>query len=263
MLNIGRLSLVVSVLITLASCGGSNTQPAASVAPPQTLAITIPPPAASGPSYQFIQGTGPVVILLDMSAQQSLYTTLMGTIPTDLQSAGFTLLSMDVPCHGADADPGYGDALQCWRHRLETGDTDMFLRFCAQLSQVLDEIGAKDVSVVGQSRGGYVAATCAAGDPRIKRLALIAPVTDLMQLEEFQGAGIDQTFFSLDQYKPDLVSDEILVRIGNDDTTVGTAAAVHFGTLVGADMEVVDVPGHVPPDNGATTLWLQQHIVTR
>lgn len=186
---------------------------------------------------------------------QTLYGGSMGRTPSDLISAGFSLLALDLPCHGADATEPAGQELVCWRKRLESGDRQLFTRFCTGLSAVLDHLGAPEAYVVGQSRGAYVAVVCAAADRRLRRLVLLKPVTDLTRLTEFNGFDPGPDFL-LTRYQSALADRSILVRIGNADTRVGTDAAIQFAQTVGATLRVVDIPGHDLPEDGSTVEWL-------
>jgi pimeloyl-ACP methyl ester carboxylesterase len=186
---------------------------------------------------------------------QTLYGGSMGRTPSDLIGAGFSLLALDLPCHGADATEPAGQELVCWRKRLEGGDRQLFTRFCSGLSAVLDHLNVQQAYVVGQSRGGYVAATCAAYDRRLTRLVLLKPASDLTRLSEFSGFDPGPDFL-LTRYQPALIDRSILVRIGNADTRVGTDAAILFAQTVGATLRIVDTPGHDLPEDGSTVEWL-------
>lgn len=241
-----------ALLLLLAACGGGSSGETQAPGPK-----TLPKPAVL-PAYEVIPNSGPLVVLMAFDIQSTLHGTSLGRIPSDLIGAGFSLLALDLPCHGADATEPPGKELVCWRKRLESGDRDLFLRYCAGLSAVLDHLDAKKAYVVGQSRGGYVAATCAAYDQRLTALALIMPVTDLTRLSEFSGydPGPD---FRLGQYRPELITRAILVRIGNDDPRVGTDAATEFARQMGATLRIIDSPGHDVPEDGSTTEWLLAH----
>lgn len=241
-------SLCVALLL---GCGGGSTPVSREPEPLEAL------PPVTTPDYELIPG-GPLVVLLAMGAHDTLYGSSMENVPSDLIGAGFSLLSLDMPCHGPGEDPVVG--LHCWRDRIEAGDINLFLRFCSGLSNVLDELAANDVSIIGQSRGGYVAITCAAYDDRFRRVALLRPVTDLARLSEFADFRLDQALFGTDQFVPYLSDRPVLVRIGRNDQRVGTDAAIAFAEAVGAELHVLDVDGHAGPDEGVTTQWLLERL---
>lgn len=205
------------------------------------------------PSYELIAGSGPTVVLMGTSLFDTLHGAVMGPIPAELIGAGFSVLSLDLPCHGADADPTLLP-LGCWRKRVESGDHEIFSGYCRDLSVVLDKIGARNVSVVGLSRGGYVAAVCAASDTRIVNLALLLPLTDLQSLTEFSGYVVDESEYGLNI--PALRDRRILVRIGPADDRVNTAAVLSFASAVNAEVQMLDAVGHVFQEDGSTVQWL-------
>lgn len=246
--------IILIALSVLCGCGSEISDPRV---PQNEAPPVLPPlPAVELPAYEFISNHGPLVVLMAMDMHTTLYTNSMGGVASDLLSAGFSLLALDLPCHGADATEPAKFELVCWRKRIEAGDTEMFRRFCSGLSLVLDQIGATEAAVVGQSRGGYVGVTCAAYDERIRNIALLSPVTDLQRLTEFDGYAVDQQILGLAQFAPYLGDRHIMIRIAADDSRVGTDAAVTFGQLVNADIRLVDFVGHVPPEDGSTTAWL-------
>jgi pimeloyl-ACP methyl ester carboxylesterase len=208
------------------------------------------------PAYGQIPGNGPTVVLMAFDINQTLYGGSLGTITTDLITAGFSLLALDLPCHGSDATEPAGSELTCWRRRLESGDQQLFTRYCAGLSAVLDHLRVQQAYVVGQSRGAYVAATCTALDSRLTRLVLLKPVTDLTRLVEFTGFDPGPEFL-LSRLAPQLAGLPIMLRIGTQDTRVGTDAAVSFAQLIGANLRLSDTPGHDLPEDGSTVQWLR------
>ena len=247
-----RLAALACLVVAGCSSGGQPdpADPAAE-APP----VLRPLPVASELPYYESVGSGPLVIFLAWDATSTLYNpgTTNGVAQSLIES-GFTLMSFDLPCHGAgqtDEKP-----LRCWRDRLASGDLDLFLRFCAGMSKVIDTLGETEFAVVGQSRGGYVAATCAAYDNRLATVILSAPVTDLQLLSEFDGYAVDQTLFGLSQYYPYLRDKKILVRIGEDDQRVGTDAAIQFAAAVAADLDLLAIEGHSVPKDGKIVNYL-------
>jgi pimeloyl-ACP methyl ester carboxylesterase len=86
----------------------------------------------------------------------------LGNVVPQLESAGYSIVTLDLPCHGADGvdvpavPPGSGESLNllCIAQRIAAGDQDIFLRFCSQLSDALDSLGVSSAAILGVSRGG-------------------------------------------------------------------------------------------------------------
>lgn len=244
-----------------------DTKPLPAVAKP----VCTPENAANPASCEWLGSlsTQPVIVVLGLSAEQSLTDqTAMGPLVPELQAAGYAILSLDLPCHGADATnlpvapPGSGESanLLCWADRIHAGDDGIFLNFCAQLSQAMDELGITRAGLVGVSRGGYVAITCAAFDARFVAIALEAPVTDLNYLAEFKQYPVNEQLFTTAQYVPYLDWRPVLVRIGAHDGRVGTWEAEDFAKAVEAQVEVLDCLGHCAPEDGTTIKFLDTSL---
>jgi len=241
-----------------ASSGCSGGSSPAAVPPLAPL-----PVVKEAPSYTLIKGRGPVVILLATDMNDTLYNVVTGGENVWLIESGYSVLSMDLPCHGANnAMPGV-DPLNCWAWYLEKGDKTLFTEFCAGLSAVLDELHETDVSIMGVSRGAYVAVTCAAYDDRIKNLVLISPLTDLNYLYEFAPSHeVNEQEFGIGQFEPYIKDRPILVRVGARDTRIGTSLAVIFALEVGATLQVLDTIGHSAPEDGSSIKWLESQGFT-
>lgn len=209
------------------------------------------------PHYEYTQNSGPPVILLATSIDDAMSGVALGSIPEHLISAGFSTLVFDLPCHGTDAEAGV-QPLACWRNRLGRGELDMFDRFCEGVSAVMDQLHIPAADVIGLSRGGYVAVTCAASDTRIHNLALLQPVTDLQRLSEFDGYTVNESRYGLTRYASQLKDRRILVRIGERDDRVGTDAAVTFANAVHADLQLLDIDGHNVPLDDSAMNWLMR-----
>lgn len=247
----------VLVVTLLAACGGG-----------ESVQGTVKPLAAEpvvtvAPAYEAAgDPSGPTVIVLATNMHDTLdprQDAVTGGVSGHLERAGFNVVSVDLPCHGADGTPDVSP-LSCWAIRISSGDDQLFTRFCASLSALLDSLNIKDANIVGISRGGYVAVTCAAYDGRFKNLGLIVPVTDLNYLTEFKGYPVDVSRFNIQQYIPYVADRPILVRIGDADTRVGTTLAVQFANDSGATLELLDTIGHSAPEDGSTINWLDEEL---
>ena len=246
-----RLAASFTLLALLTACGGDSSKPPARPLPAMPAADVLP-------AYEII-GSGPIVVVLAMDMQATLYNSATtDTIVPRLLSAGYSVMSLDLPCHGADAEPGV-QPLDCWAQRIAAGDQDIFLSFCAGLFGVLDQLDAPAVGLVGISRGAYAGITCAAYDERFVDVALGIPVTDLNFLTEFKSRPVDQSVFGTGQYVPYIDNRNTLVRIGKDDQRVGTSLAVAFAKKLGSTLELTDAVGHDMAEDGSTIAWLQAH----
>lgn len=236
---------LVSIIVT--ACGGEDPLPH------YDYEVHLSPGV---PEYGLIaRGTSLAVVL---AADIDMTLTGKGnfSISQELAHAGFSVASLDLPNHHPGEEPA---GLDGWRKRIDDGETDLFTGFCNDLSAVLDDLHATRVSVVGISRGGYVAAVCAARDDRIQSIALLAPVTDLLRLREFNGAALNSTIYGLEQYVPILATRAAYVLIGLNDQRVGTDSAVAFAHSIGARLEVLRANGHVVKDHGGAARWVLAH----
>lgn len=242
-----KILLALTTAVLLAGCNESKI----STEPP---AADVPQPLPNAYAYE---KNGPrTVILFSTSAEGTARgeTAGMAQMVPALRAEGFSILFIDLPCHGADKEDM--QPLACWRRRVEAGNTELFTRFCDRLAEVLSIEGIQTASIVGESRGGYVASICAGRDYRITTIALLKPVTDLQKLSEFNGYTVDQTVYGLSLYAGPLIGRPILLRIGPNDTRVDTQSALIWGGMIGAEIMVIESEGHKLPEDGYTTAWL-------
>jgi len=242
-----RMIAVALVTIIVTACGDDPAPPHYGYEIHQNPGV---------PEYGLIARGSSLAIVLASDIDMSLTGNDKLTISQELAHAGFSVASLDLPSHHAGEEP---PGLDGWRRRIDAGETGIFTSFCDDVSAVLDDLHATRVTVVGISRGGYVAAVCAARDERIQSIALLAPVTDLMRLREFSGAMLDPAIYGLAQYVPILATRPVLVRIGVNDQRVGTNAAVAFAHSIGAKVELVKADGHIVKDRGDTARWVLAH----
>jgi dienelactone hydrolase len=152
-----------------------------------------------------------------------------------LAKDGYLCVSLDMPCHGADAKDKEDQGLGGWRRRLEKGE-DLVAGFTARASRVLDYLikekytDPKRVCVCGTSRGGFMALHFAAADSRVKCVAGFAPLTNLLALSEFDGMQNHATTkkASLLNNADKLAGRAVWVCIGNNDLRVGTDEVIAF-----------------------------------
>jgi len=182
-------------------------------------------PAKPAPTLFIFAGA-----LEDMKGQ-SIYTE-SGRI---LAKRGFVYVALDAPCHGGDVKPGEPAGLQGWRHRLEKGDA-LVPPFVKQASEVLDYLikeGYADesrIAACGTSRGGFLAYHFAAGDARVKAVAGVSPVIDLLAVTEFKGLDKHEVTraLNLTQHADKLAGRAVWLSIGNNDLRVNTDDSIVF-----------------------------------
>jgi pimeloyl-ACP methyl ester carboxylesterase len=234
-----RAALVVSALL-LGACESSQ-QP-------------IPQPSV-------ISHDKPLIVMMATDADATLNgNVVVDHLPSALRAEGYELFAMDLPCHST-GQPNVG--LTCWRERVEAGDSDLFTRFCRELSAEITRRNVTRAVVIGQSRGGYVASICAALDFRLSQIILLMPVTDLQKLYEFDGYVVNQNVYGLGQYYPALYGRPISILIGAIDSRVNTESAIRFAIDVDARIELTDSSDHELPGNGATSQWVLDRITER
>lgn len=147
-------------------------------------------------------------------------------------------------------------SLCCSALRIAGGDSTIFVRFCAQLSAILDARDVTEAAIAGTSRGGYIAITCAAYEPRFSVIALNAPVTDLNYLTEFKDHPVDEALFNIEQYEPYIRGRWNFIRGDTDDTRVGSAGFEALAAALEAHTEFLPGSVHAPPEDGSTIAWL-------
>jgi len=145
-----------------------------------------------------------------------------------LAKHGWLYVTIDPPCHGYDHREGEPANLEGWAHRIKSGE-DLAKPFVGRCVEVLDYLveqgytDPKHVAACGTSRGGFCALHFAAADSRIRAVACISPVTDLLALREFKGVTTEQVrsqnVFALAE---NLADTAVWLSIGNNDQRVGT-----------------------------------------
>ncbi|MEO7653484.1 MAG: alpha/beta fold hydrolase, partial [Bryobacteraceae bacterium] len=152
-----------------------------------------------------------------------------------LAGKGFLVVSLDLPCHGAELRPGESSGVAGWRTRLTNGENAVAgftKRAVAVLSYLIEQKYAdpKRIAVAGSSRGGFMALHLAAAEPRIAAAIAFAPVTGLRAVREFKGVANDTLVRSLDimNQAAKLADRAIWISMGHNDTRVDSHHAIDF-----------------------------------
>jgi alpha-beta hydrolase superfamily lysophospholipase len=224
----------------------------------------------------------PTLLVCAGAAEETITHEIYGRTGRHLQTQGWNVVSLDLPCHGADQREGEPEGLAGWRARLEKGEN-----FVADWRRRVDEVvaylvdqGIADPACImadGTSRGGFLACHAAAAGPKsgdfgyVRAVVAFAPVTDLLTLREFAGMENDPLTQQLALVnQADALADRaVWIIIGSDDERVGTDQAMEFSRrLVRAagerglepqvTLQVVPVPGHAskPEWHDLAAAWI-------
>jgi dienelactone hydrolase len=132
----------------------------------------------------------PVVFNFALSAQETIDTAPPARMARKLYDRGIGTISLDLPCHGEDCRPNEPKELDGWRWRLSQGE-DLLSAFIDDCKVTIDKLaGTIDRSRMyasGTSRGAFAAFQLASAESRIKSIAALSPVVDLLVLTEFVG----------------------------------------------------------------------------
>ena len=220
----------------------------------------------------------PTLLLFAWSGEETLTTEPYNRIGDLLYARGWNVVSLDLPCHGADGRAGEPAQLAGWAARCAAGD-DIVATFRQRVNDVVaDRVAAgmadpARIAAAGTSRGGFLAFHAAAGNPLIGAVAAFAPVTDLPVLSEFAGQEQNPLALRLALANAvEMLADRAAwIAIGDADTRVGTDKAVAFArALVAAGrarnvardvtLRVLPVPGHcsLPEWHDEAAAWLVQ-----
>ena len=173
----------------------------------------------------------PTIFTFTMGADDGLLADY-SPVADALLARGWLSITLDLPAHGRDVRSGENrGGLFAWRQRTLAGE-DWIGTFTAKVRAVIDHgvaagyIDPRQIAIVGYSRGGFMALQTAAADPRITAVAAIQPVTDLLQLQEWQTFGsVPEAIASplgIRTIVPALASRPVWFSIGWNDTRVGT-----------------------------------------
>ena len=137
-------SAILFLLLT-ACGGGSSSTPAGQPLPALPEADTLP-------AYEVI-GSGPIVVVLAMDMQETLYNSpTTDTIVPRLLSAGYSVVSLRSAMPRRGRGPWRAAARLLGSADRGAGNRDIFSNFCSGLFGVLDQLHA---STVGAMIGVY------------------------------------------------------------------------------------------------------------
>jgi acetyl esterase/lipase len=222
----------------------------------------------------------PTLLLFAMAGPATLTTMPYSRVGQLLHAQGWNVVSIDLPCHGADRRTGEPEELAGWAARTAKGE-DIVVTFQRQVNDVVAYLIAKNVAdpdriaAAGTSRGGFMVFQAAAGNPRLRAVAAFSPVTDLIALSEFSGLKSNALAMQLSLVNAagKLADRAAWITIGDQDGRVGTERSIAFAKALTqaagekkvkarVDLHVVPVPGHTSlqawHDQAAT--WFQQTV---
>ncbi|MBC7820918.1 MAG: prolyl oligopeptidase family serine peptidase [Planctomycetaceae bacterium] len=208
----------------------------------------------------FIFATG----IDEMGNDPTRYYTVTGR---ELAKDGWVYVVLDPPCHGYDRKEGEPAALMGWAHRVKAGQ-DLMEPFVKRCVAVLDHLIAEGytdpdrVAASGTSRGGFCALHFAAGDPRVRAVTGVSPVTNPLALSEFKGVTDEQAkSININSLTDRLAGRTVWLSIGNHDQRVSTDDCVGLARkLVAAtrrlkpELKVVPVELIVGPSAGHSAI---------
>lgn len=173
----------------------------------------------TGPSIE--EGPKPTIFYFALSAEDSLGKDPYNQPVQFSEGSPFRIFSMTLPGHENNLPPE--NALNVWAERMAQGEKVIpdFIEKVVQAIQALSHhFEGGTLSVMGLSRGAFIACHVAAACPLVKNIVGYAPLTKLSYAKEFKilaGKALD-----LEHLIPKLYDRSIRFYIGNNDTRVGT-----------------------------------------
>lgn len=205
----------------------------------------------------------PTLFVFASSVDEMAKSPVYSEAGRHLAEHGWLYVTVDLPCHGHDHRADEPAALSGWAHRVKTGQALMepFVKRCVDVLDFLIAEGFTDpkrVAACGTSRGGFCALHFAAAEPRVRAVACISPVTNLLALSEFAGVTESQVqSISIPSIADKLAGRAVWLSIGNHDPRVSTDDCIATARrLVAAarerqaDARVVPVELIVGPSDG-------------
>lgn len=174
----------------------------------------------------------PTVLHLATDAVSSLASSNYNALAEAAYDAGRSLVSIDLPGHGQDIRSGEPvDGLALWAWRTLAGE-NIVAAFCARVQRTVDHLISEGISEAGRigipgiSRGGFMALHALAVVPEIKAGVGLIPVTDLAQLDEFDGLHHLRLVRSTALRHANLERKPVFVAASLNDPRVNSAACV-------------------------------------
>ena len=195
---------------------------------------------------------------------------------------GWLYVTLDPPCHGHSQRVGEPANLVGWAHRVARGQDLIgpFVKRCQEVLNFLVAEGYSDatrIAACGTSRGGFCALHFAAAEPRVRAIAAISPVTNLLALREFKG--VERRLvqdLNVANLAEKLGTRPLWLSIGDKDQRVSTSdctnAARQFkdtarrrqagSKAAPVDLVIAPVDGHraIPNAYRLAAQFIQQHL---
>ena len=218
----------------------------------------------------------PTLLLLASTGFHTLSVEPYCRIGRLLYAQGWNVVSLDLPCHGADRREGEPEELAGWATRIRQGEdiVDVFQHRVNAVVKHLVDTGTADPSrlaVAGTSRGGFLAFHAAIANPTFCAVVAFSPVTDLIALSEFAGQAANplvQRLALINGVGP-LADRAIWIMIGHADERVDTRKAVAFAVALTATrqklnpgceitLRLMTTPGHqsLPEWHDEAAAWV-------
>ena len=191
------------------------------------------------------------VFYFSLSAEDSLSLPPFSNPVDSLIRKGVRVISTTLPHHEGNAKPyGIQELWQKDKHTLKT--------FIKRLMESMEEIKKHyppPYGAMGLSRGAFIALHLASESKDVTTICCFAPMLSLK----------DDLDLSVPTLAPKLLSKNIHIFIGDNDTLVNTSKVIAFGHEVGAKITLypsIGRGGHGTPDEqfeeGAT--WLSMNL---
>ncbi|MBC3491890.1 alpha/beta hydrolase family protein [Pseudomonas taiwanensis] len=217
---------------------------------------------ANGVEYGFHQAdkNAPLLITITTDIKESM-TDVYSPVGGLLAAKGYNIAAIDVTCHGRDIKKKEKYGLDCWRTRADASSENIFDNYIQNLKSVIADIeqqqlaDTSNTTVLGISRGGYLAMKAASEIQQVSIVIALAPVTDIFRLREFDGAKAPRSIYSPQAFFAPLSTKHLFIQINNSDDRVGTAEALETiaGITNAGGQHAVDLTAILTPRKNHST----------